>query len=298
MLVAMTRRCYRTALAATLLVMVPLSLPAQRITRRVFVSAVDAAGAPVLNLAAADIEVTEDGSPREVTRVARGNAPMRIVLLVDSSTAMGPMLNTFRTALSEFVDTVPAQHEITFISTGGQIRVRTPPSTDRQALRTEIARFATGGGANAFLDTLIESDRRFLKTAPGQWPVVVIVTTDNGDQRREFPLDDYNKFMNDFVVRGGAAHAVIVRGQQVGPVTDLIQNLVENVAGMYVAINTDTTLPERVKAMAERLAADHQKMVNKYEVDFAGDARLVQPIVNVVIKREGVQLAMSPRRPF
>ena len=295
----MTSRSISAALAAiVLIVVVPLSLSAQPTTKRVFVAAVDAAGAPVLDLAAADLEVTENGSRREVTRIARGSAPMRIVLLVDSSTAMGPMLNSFRLALNAFVDTLPPEHEITLISTGGQIRVRTEPSTDREKLKTEISRFATGGGANAFLDTLIEADRRFLKTVPAQWPVFVIVTTDRGENEREFPLDDYNKFMNDFVARGGSAHAVIVRGGRIGPVTDLTLNLIENVGGLSTSINTDTVLPERVKAIAERLAADHQKMANKYEVEFTGDARLAQPMVNVAARREGVQLQMSPRRPF
>ena len=261
-------------------------------------AATDASGTPVLNLTRADLRVTENGSPREVTGVTLGTAPLRIVLLVDSSTAVGPIINSFRAALNAFVDSIPDEHEITFISTGGQIRVRTQPTADRQSMQAEIARFASDGGANAFLDTMIEADRRFLKTAPGQWPVIVIVTTDNGETRREMPIDDYNKFMNDFVSRGGAAHAVIVRGKQIGPVTDLTQNLVENVAGLYGAINTEVTLPERVRAIAERLVADHQKMANKYEVKFTGDAKLAQPMVHVTVTRDGVQLEMSGRRPF
>ena len=75
-------------------------------------------------------------------------------------------------------------------------------------------------------------------------------------------------------------------------------NLVENVAGLYHAINTDSTLPERLQAIAERLVADHQKMADKYEVEFTGDARMPKPIVNVTLTRDGVQLQMSPRRPF
>jgi hypothetical protein len=128
--------------------------------------------------------------------------------------------------------------------------------------------------------------------------VLVIVTTDNGETRREMPIDEYNKFMQDYVARGGAAHAVIVRGKSIGPVTDLTQNLIENVAGLYTAINTDTTLAERVRAIAERVVADHQKMANKYEVEFTGDSRAAQPIVNVATTREGVKLEMSGRRPF
>lgn len=295
----MTRRSCRTLVLviATLAVM-PLSLAAQRTTRLVFVSATDATGAPVLNLTRADLQVTENGSPREVTRVSRGNAPMRIVLLVDSSTAIDRMVNTFRVALNAFVDKLPPEHEIAFISTGGQLRVRTPPARDRLLLRNEIAHFASGGGANAFLDTLIESDRRFLKSAPGQWPVFVIVTTDNGEVRREFNTEQYNALMQGFVARGGTAHAIIVRGKEIGPVTDLTMNLVENTGGLYSAINTDTTLPERLTAIAARLAADHGQMANTFEVEFIGDAKAAQPIVNVTVSRDGVQLEMSARRPF
>lgn len=274
------------------------ALAAQRTTRLVFVSATDDKGAPVVNLTRADVQVTENGSPREITRVSRGNAPMRILLLVDSSTAMGPMMNAFRAALHGFVEAIPPQNEITFISTGGQLRVRTPPTRDRQLLGAEIDRFASGGGANAFLETLIEADRRFLASAPGQWPVIVIVTTDNGEVRREFNLDRYNTLMNSFVARGGAAHAVILRGKETGPVSELTLNLVENTLGRHAEINTDTSLPEQLAAIARRIAADHEQMANTFEIEFIGDARLAQPMVNVTVSRDGVQLEMSARRPF
>ncbi len=288
----------RIAIAALVVAMMPVALSAQRVTKRVFVRAVDADGVPVLNLTRADLRITEDGAPREVTRVALGTAPLRIVLMVDSSTSMGPMVNSFRAALHAFADSVPVEHEIAFISTGGQIRVRTPPSTDRARLKTEIGLFASAGGANAFLDTLIEADRRFLKTAPEQWPVVVIVTTDRGENEREFDLARYNRFMNDFVSRGGAAHAVIVRGQVVGPVTDLALNLVENVRGVSHSINTDTALTELLQGIAERISVDHLRMEDHYEVEFSGDARSLTPIVNATVARDGVQVQMSARRPF
>lgn len=283
---------------ALVVAMMPTALSAQRTAKRVFVRVVDGAGAPVLNLTRADFQVTEDGRPSEVTRVALGTAPLRIVLMVDSSTSAGPMVNTMRVALNAFVDALPVQHEVTFISSGGQLRVRTPPGTDRARLRTEIGLFASAGGANAFLDTLVEADRRFLKSAPGQWPVVVIVTTDRGENQREFQLDVYNRFMNDFVARGGSAHAVIMRGKQVGPVTDLTLNLVENVGGLSHSINTDTALPELMKGIAERVAADHARMADKYEVEFSGDAKALTPIVNAAVTRDDVQVQMSPRRPF
>ena len=282
-----------------LVLAVPMFLSAQQgIPKRVFVSAVDGVGRPVADLTAADFQVTEDGVRRAVTRATTGETPLRIVLMVDSSTATAAMMNSFRIALNGFVDTLPPQHEISFVTTGGQIRVRTEPSADREKLRTEIGRFASEGGANAFLETMIESDNRFLRTAPTQWPALVIVTTDNGDTRREPDLARYNRFMHDFLNRGGIAHAVVIAGKQTGPVTDLAQNLVQNTGGLYVSIVVDSGLTERLKHIAARLADDHHLMEDRYEVEFNGDAKLLQPTITVKASRDDVRLQMSPRRPF
>jgi archaellum component FlaG (FlaF/FlaG flagellin family) len=286
------------AFAVAIVVAVPVFVLAQSVPKRIFVSAIEASGRPVADLTAEDFQISEDGVKRAVTRVTRGDNPMRIVLMVDSSTATAPMMNNFRIALNAFVDSVPAEHEISFITTGGQIRVRTQPSADREKLRTEIGRFASEGGANAFLETMIESDSRFLKPAPTQWPVFVIVTTDNGDARREPDLARYNRFMHDFLGRGGIAHAVVLSGKQSGPITDLTQNLVQNTGGIYVSIVVDSGLADRLKQVAARLTEDHQIMADRYEVEFSGDAKLTQPTIIVKTGRDDVRLRMSPRRPF
>jgi hypothetical protein len=292
-------RLYVSALIATLmLALVPVTLSAQRITRRIFVNAVSGAGSPVLDLTAADFDVLENDAKREVTRAALGNAPMRIVLLVDSSTTMGPMINSFRAALNAFLDALPPEHEITFISTGGQIRIRAQTTIDRAKLKMEAGRFSSDGGANSFIDTLLESDRRFLKPAPAQWPVFVILNTDSGETLVEPRVDDYNKFMADFLLRGGSAHGVVVRGRNTGPVTDFTQNLVQNTGGLLDVINLDSVLPERLKTIAERLAADHRTMITRYELEYASDAKVQQPRIQVGVSRPGVKLNMSPRRPF
>lgn len=286
-------------LSTALLVLIPASPSAQRtITRSVFIDAVDSGGKPVLNLTAEDFQLTENGAKRAVTRAALGTAPMRIVLLVDSSTAMGPMINSFRTALNAFVDELPESEEVVFISSGGQLRIRTTADSSRDKLRAAIARFASEGGANAFYDTMLEADRRFLKTAPGQWPAFVFVTTDNGESTKEPNVDEYNKFMNDFLARGGAAHAVIVAGRKIGWVTDIVANLVDNTGGSRTTINTEHSLPVRLRDIANRLADDHQRMMSRYEVAYAGDPKALEPVVKVTVSRDDVQLQMSVRRPF
>lgn len=126
----------------------------------------------------------------------------------------------------------------------------------------------------------------------------MIVTTDNGESRTDLRLDEFNKFVTDFMRAAAARTGVIVAGRQIGSVTDLVLNFVENAGGIHGSINTGNSLPDKLTAIAERLGFDHQLMVDRYEVDFTGDARLQQPFVNVGVTREGVRLEMSPRRPF
>ncbi len=289
----------RGAIAATVAVAVMLSsgVSAQRVTKRVFVEVIDDNEKPITDLSVADFELEEDYVQREVTRATRGDAPMRIVLMVDSSTSTQPMMTMFRNALNTFADALPPQHEVAFITSGSQIRVRTQPTTDRAKLKNDIGLLQSEGGANAFLETMIEADQRFLKTAPGKWPVFVILTTDIGEVRREPDIPRYNRFMNDFLARGGSAHAIIMTGKQFGPVTDITQNFVQNVGGMYLSLILDSGLPGRMKSIAERIAADHQKMATWYELEFAGDAKLVQPTIAVNVRRDGLRVRMSTRRP-
>src|SRR5215475_10824511 len=139
-------------------------------------------------------------------QLSLGTKPLRIVLLVDSSSEVSPMITSFRAGLKAFLDGVPEGSEIAFITTGGQIRVRTQPTSDRDKLQKAVGTFAQDGGANSFLDTMLESDQRFLKRATDRRSIFVILTTDNGAQRGEPRIDDYNRFMNDFLRRGGLAY--------------------------------------------------------------------------------------------
>lgn len=291
------RRCGAVVVAAGLVILGWQGASAQATPKRVFAEVLSNNGTPVLDLKAEEFTISEDGARRPVTRVTLGDAPMRIVLLVDSSTSTQSMMTMIRSSLIAFVDALPAQHEVVFISSGGQIRVRTPPSADRARLRGDIGLLNSEGGANAFLETMLEADQRFLKPVSGRWPVLVILTTDIGEVRREPDIPRYNRFMNDFLSRGGSAHAIVMQGKQFGPVTDLTRNLVENTGGVYLSLILDSALPGRMRSLADRLAEDYQMMRSWYEVEFAGDAGLTQPTIEVGVQRDALRVNMSARRP-
>jgi hypothetical protein len=182
--------------------------------------------------------------------------PTRIVLIVDSSSAVSSMLTHFRAGLNSFLDALPGEPEMAIISTGGQLRIRVAPTTDRTKLRAAANGFSSDGGGNSFLDTLLEADRRFLKSAADRRSIVVILTTDAGSAMGEVRVDAYNRFADEFQARGGRAHAIVVRGANSGMTTQIAENLARNTGGYYDVVGIANALPKLMKILAEYVAAD------------------------------------------
>lgn len=181
--------------------------------------------------------------------------PLRVVLLVDSSSTMAPMLTEFRAGLSAFIEAVPDDVEVVFVSTGGQLRLRVPATTDKVKLRDAVSHFSSDGGANSLIDTLLESDRRFLKPARDRRGLFVIVTTDQ-PSIGEPPVYRYNDFVKDFVQRRGRAHAVVIRNTQMGFTSQITENITANTDGLYTVMAVPNSLATRMRAIAAEVAAE------------------------------------------
>jgi hypothetical protein len=271
---------------------------AQENTRRVFVRVQTVNGAPVTTLAASDFHVRENGVERPVVRAGLATGPMRILLLVDASATIVPMLTDFRRALHEFADTLPDGHEVAFISASGQLRVRAEPTADRETLHKAISLFASDGGANVMIDALFEADRRFLRTAPERWPVIVLVTTDSVTQRRNALFDQSDAFTSNLVMRAGTAHGVVIRGRNsTGLNLELTRTLTQHTGGIFEQVAISNSLHDHLRRIAERIAADHRAMTNTYEVEWESGGKGTSNI-DVSVARERSRLTVSLRRPF
>lgn len=195
--------------------------------------------------------------PAGVAQVRPGGQ-MRIILMVDSSSTIMPMITDFRAGLAAFLDTLPGEPEIAVISTGSQMRVRVEPTTDRLKLRDVVSRFSSDGGGNSLLDSLLEADQRLLKGAAERRSVIVILTSDGGGSGTVTParVSVYNKFVDDFIARGGRAHAVVVGSVNRGVTTQIAENLARNTGGFYESIVIGNAIPKLMTTMAEYVAAD------------------------------------------
>ena len=272
-------------------------MSAQRVQRRVFVTGVDGSGTPILDLTAGEFELLENGVSREILRATRVGGPMRIALVVDSSGAVAPLLNNLRAGLTTFLDELPGEHEITFISTGGQIRIRQPVTTNRQKLKTAVGLFASDGGANSLIETMMEVDRRFLNARPGQWPVFVVVTTNQGAPDGNRTTTGSTGSSRISSSRGGTAHAIVIHGKAGGITTEFVMNVVRTAAGIRI-VAIANVLPDKMTMVAEHMDANYKASPNWYKVEYVGDGRVQAPRVQVGTKRSGVTLKLSTRRPF
>jgi hypothetical protein len=145
----------------------------------------------------------------------------------------------------------------------------------------------------------MEADRRVLEPKPANnaWPVMVILTGDP-PVRSELDVDRFNAWVQSLIKRGASAHTVVVRGSSTGVVGDVAQNITANLGGIFEAINSSTALPDYMKTIATRVAADAAAMTNRYEVEFQSDAKDSSGKLEVTLAKEGARVQLSGRRPF
>ena len=290
------------ALLAAAIALVPAAAPAQSRNagkmhvRHIFVSVTDAKGAPVEGLSASDFTVTEAGQPRVVSHAGPAKDPMRIALMLDTSDAASPALTHMRNGAVAFLDALPPEDEVLLVTTGRQMRVRVQPTTDRRKLKETAAGLFTDGAGTVLMDGLLEIDDRFFKKADDRWPVFVIFTSDGTESSAGAREKEFMKWAVALGARGVTAHAFVLKTPKGSGMPEIVaENLAQNTGGRYDVMNTTTALPEKMKALGEKLALDHRNMSAWYEVDIQTDATEFRPI-DVGVQREGVRLQISDRR--
>ncbi|HEV3059858.1 MAG TPA: VWA domain-containing protein [Vicinamibacterales bacterium] len=263
---------------------------------RLYVTAVDRAGAPVLDLRAEDFNIKEGGTACHVIRAALATEPARIALLVDNSDEAVGVLKPLRTGLQAFIDGTPVQDEIAILTFGRQIEVRTAPTTDRRRLRQVAASVSADyGSGTALIESLLQAHRQFTRGPGSHWPVFVIVTADHAEISRQ-KQTGFNAFVSELQQTQATVYAVLFsvdRGLLTATVTS---DLVRNTRGLRLASSTAADLPMNLDAIARRISADQRRLAERYELDYSSPAIGRDAELEVGVVRDGVTLAASRQR--
>jgi hypothetical protein len=285
---------FRAAMLLVSMLAVLSEVEAQGRRRQLFVSAVDAAGAPVTDLQAADFDLKENSQTRTIVQAQLSKDPMRIVLVVDSSAAMESLTNQFRAGMHSFFQALPSSAEVALISVGGQARLRFSPTSDRKKLSDAASAFFPDGGGAAVLDGLTEGYNQFLRKAEARWPILVLITTD-GPITGTARSDQFDNFLKQVEASAVTGHAIVISQRGKGVPALVALNLTQVTHGSHESIAAATALPDKMQALGERLAGQFQQATSLYRLEYLSEAKQAAG-VEVRVMRNGVRLRVSNRR--
>jgi Mg-chelatase subunit ChlD len=243
-----------------------------------------------------DFDLKENGQTRTIAQAQLSKDPMRIVLVVDSSAAMESLTNQFRAGMQRFFQTLPPSAEVALISVGNQARLRFSPTSDRKKLADAAAGFFPDGGGAAVLDGLMEGYNQFLRKAEARWPIIVLVTTD-GPVAGTSRTDQFEKYLQQLDASAVTGHAIVISQRGKGIPAMVALNLAQSTRGFHDSIAAATALPDKMQALAEKLAGQFQQASSLYRLEYSSDPKAKQPGgVELRVLRNGVKLRVSNRR--
>ena len=189
----------------------PGRLAAQAAQKAMYVSVVNDAGAPVMDLGTADFIVREDNVAREVLRVEPASDPMQIAVLVDNSTAARDNISHIRQALPSFVAALtdgPAgqKNEVSIVAIGERPTVLADYSTNRAALQKGIDRIWALHDTGAYLLDGIPEVCQGFKKREATRPVIVALTAEGP----EFSNRQHDQVIEPLKATGAAFNAIVI----------------------------------------------------------------------------------------
>lgn len=140
-------------------------------------------GTPVETLTAADVKVSEDNQPATVTKVEAVNRQVKVQVLIDNGIGVGAnSLSDFRSGVRNLVAALPADIEVTLMTTAPQARTLVRGTKNKDELLKGVDRLAPDNGTGRFVESLGEAIARANKEKD-TFTVIICAATTSGDAK-------------------------------------------------------------------------------------------------------------------
>lgn len=270
------------------------TLLAQATERVLYVSALDArTKAPIENLTASDVRVTEDGRAREVVRVSPATTPMPVAILVDNQAAAQRTIADLRNALASFVSELDGVGPIALITTADRPTIIQDYTTDAAKLRDAANRiFAQPDSGATLLDAIVEVSNGLGKREDDRVAIVLVTL-----ELTEFSNRDYTQVLDALKSSGAMMSAVVLQNQAGSIQNDPARNraivldrgIVET-GGVRVDVLTSMSYGGALKQVAGALKHQHRVVYSRPQT-------LIPPErIAVGAVKDGVSLTGAPAR--
>jgi hypothetical protein len=249
-------------------------LLAQARERVLYVSVFDSDSLqPVKDLKPDGIIVREDGTRREVLRVAPATSPMPIAVIVDNSAATSPSISDLRRGLTAFLNGVEGLGPVALFTVAERPTIAAEYTTQQQQLLDSVGRlFAVPGSGATLLDT-IDDVAKGLSKREADRMAIVIVTTENTD----FSHLHYSDVLKTIKSSGVTVHAIVLVNPGGSHSTDEARNRAtvldrgpRESGGVRVDVLASLSFEPRLRDLANILKSQHR-------VDYARPESLIPP---------------------
>jgi hypothetical protein len=287
---------FATATLVLASLLVPLAAHAQTtVERELFVSVLNKADEPILTLGAPDFIVREDGRVREVLRARRATDPIDLVLLIDTSQALGRQVADTRKAVEQFLAAMAGHAQVTLVGLGDRPTVLTASTDDAEKLKKAVGGIFPIEGAGALvLEGIQDTLKGFAKRKPERAAIVVLY-----EGGREFSSESHATVLARIAASGAALHVITV-GTTVPPDAMTQEGRSREIVfdtgtrqsgGRRQNVLASMSLPDTLTRLANEL-------LGQYRITYARPDTLIPPkTVEVSVRQADVTVRATPVMP-
>jgi Ca-activated chloride channel family protein len=164
----------------------------------------------VTDLGVEDFNVYEDGAPQEIKIFSREALPLRMVILLDTSSSIERRLALAQEAAVRFVDSLQPGDQVKIIEFNDRVLALTDFTPDFAEAK-EAIRSTKAQGATSLYEALYISLRSFSRQRDGNERLAVVVLSDGNDTRSLVTFDDVRDLARKTDV---LVYTISLRGQE------------------------------------------------------------------------------------
>ena len=197
-------------LSASGLSSIPQAALRDGLTRTIYVSVLNDAGAPITDLGTADFVIKEGGKDREIVNAGMTSVPLRIALLVDDNGT-----GIFRYGVAKFIERLQGRAEFAVTTVTGQNLRVVDYTTSTELLTAAIGRLTARPGTNdggQLLEGIFETAKDFQKRSAPR-PVIVVLTV-GGEEHSTLPA---HHVLEELRKSGAALHVIATSSSALRP---------------------------------------------------------------------------------
>ena len=246
---------------------------AQARERVLYVSAYDSNFQPVRNLGPDAFVVSEDGTRREVLKVAPATSPLSVAIIIDNSQAAEPAISDLRKGLTAFLTTIEGLGPVAMSTVADRPTSLQDYTTDQKSLLNAANRLFHSPSSGATLLDGIAEVAKGIGRRESDRAAIVVITTEN----TEFSNLQYQDVLKALKDSGAQMHAVVLVNPNGSFLTDEARNRAtvldrgpRESGGVRSDVLTSISFEPRLKDLGAILK-------NQYRVVYARPESLIPP---------------------